>query len=93
MQVTLSFVLLNLAPHFYFSTSNQSFISKQKQEEQEMEIIKIAVWIYIFSQKKDLLLRIYLSQEAKQEMNVWRSYSTLKDLKLVKSWKNPQFTQ
>ena len=49
MQVTLSFVLLNLAPHFYFSTSNQSFISKQKQEEQEMEIIKIAVWIYIFS--------------------------------------------
>ena len=37
MQVTLSFVLLNLAPHFYFSTSNQSFISKQKQEEQEMD--------------------------------------------------------
>ena len=41
----------------------------------------------ILTRKIDLLLRIYLSQEAKQEMNVWRSYSNLKDLKLVKSWK------
>ena len=47
----------------------------------------------IFTRKIDLLLRIYLSQRAKQEMNKWRSYSNLRISNGVKSWKNPQFTQ